>query len=258
MSEKKRIVEAMKHRMKTQGVTYAKMAERIGVSEATIKRYLSSGRFTLDTLDAMCGVLQVSLEELLVEYGEQSGASWSRFSLAQEKVLAENELLFAIFYTLGGGYDFTGIMAHFEIGETALIRQLVELDRLELIDYRSNDNIRLCKPTDTQWIPSGPLWKKYTQQGVAEFFSSEFSEENEYLKVSVGPISPETAAVIRRRLVRLDKEIQEFMATEDIPANDISSAKRYWFITAMRPMTLSALSKRAVAAAMQRLLGKQR
>ena len=258
MSEKKRIVEAVKHRMKTLGFTYAKMARSIGVSEVTMKRYLTQGRFTLDTLDAICGVLKSPLEELLSEYADCQGTDKNHFTHVQEEALAENDLLFAVLYSLGGGFDFAGMLEHFDIQETVLIKALVQLDRLELIDYRSNDNIRLRQPTDTQWIPSGPLWNKYKQQAVLEFFNSDFNGENEHLKLSVGPLYPETAAVIGRKLVGLEKEIQNFFATDDIPPEDIASADRYWFITAMRPMNFSVLSKRAVTAAMEELLKKRR
>lgn len=258
MSEKKRVVEALKHRMKTQGITYATMAKRIGVSEATMKRYLTQGRFNLETLENMCGALHASLEELLIAYGEHAATeNRSHFSEQQEEALAKSDLLFAIYYSLGGGYNFESLQENFDISETVLIKLLVQLDRLGLVDYVANDKIRLKQPTDAQWIPSGPLWAKYQRQAVLEFFSSDFSGENEHLQVTVGPVLPETATVIARKLGRLNKEIQNYIATEDISPEAIPACDRYWFMTAMRPMSFSALSKRVVDAALKALSGKR-
>lgn len=258
MSEKKRIVEALKQRMKAQGVTYAQMAAHIGVSEATMKRYLSLGRFTLDTLDSMCEALSASLEELFESLGAGADDSRSFYSFDQEKALARDELLFAIFYLVAGGWRFSSIAEKFEIRENVLVRSLVQLDKLGLIDYRSNDNIRLVRPVDTQWIPSGPLWMKYQRQAIAEFFGSDFSGDSEHLNVNAGTISPETAAVIRRKFLKTEKEIQKLISLEDIPAKDRSPSHRYWFITAMRPMSFSALSKKAVEVAVKSLLASRR
>jgi len=206
----------------------------------------------------MCEALNASLEELFEDLGARNEAGKAYFSMEQEEALAGNDLLFAVYYLVGGGWEFSSLIEHFDIQETVLIKLLVQLDRHDLIDYRSNENLRVTQPIDTQWNPSGPLWMKYKRQAVAEFFNSDFSAENEHLNVAVGPVSQETAIVIRRRLVRAQKDIQNLLSLEDIPPKKIPALDRYWFITAMRPMSLSALSKTAVDAAMKSLVGSKR
>ncbi|MCU0691459.1 MAG: helix-turn-helix transcriptional regulator [Polyangiaceae bacterium] len=256
MSNKTRIVEALKQKLKAEGLTYALLSRRMNVSEATIKRYLSQGRFTLDTLDAMCAALDTSIEELL-EQTRPCGNDRS-FSMEQEQALAENDLLFAIFYLVGGGWGFRNIVEHFGLSEVQLTKLLLQLDRQALLDYRSNDDIRLMKAMDTPWRTSGPLWIKYKRAAVLEFFQSDFSAPHELLRVTPGPVSPETAVLVRRKLLQVQREISDLMALDRSSGVREPEVERYWFVTAMRPMSFSALGRTAVEAGACSVFGDAR
>ena len=45
------LIEALKRLLKARAVTYAELAQRIGVSEASVKRMFSQKQFTLQRLD---------------------------------------------------------------------------------------------------------------------------------------------------------------------------------------------------------------
>ena len=45
------LISTLKRVLKTRGVTYADLAERIALSEASVKRLFSQGTFTLERLE---------------------------------------------------------------------------------------------------------------------------------------------------------------------------------------------------------------
>src|SRR5688572_27325651 len=61
------IVDAIKRRLRAQGITYQTLAKRLKVSEPTVKRDLSRGDFSLKRLDVICEVLGVTITDLVNE-----------------------------------------------------------------------------------------------------------------------------------------------------------------------------------------------
>ena len=52
------LISTLKRVLKTRGVTYADLAERIALSEASVKRLFSQGTFTLERLEQVCAGLR--------------------------------------------------------------------------------------------------------------------------------------------------------------------------------------------------------
>src|SRR5688572_25202412 len=48
------LVEVLKRELRTKGVTYAQVARKLGLSEASVKRMFSRRDFTLKRLDQVC------------------------------------------------------------------------------------------------------------------------------------------------------------------------------------------------------------
>ncbi len=86
MDQTRQVVEALKRCLKMRGLTYRTLAERINLSEASVKRIFSERSFTLRRLEQVCGALEISLSELLrmADAGESRPTT---LSLAQEQDL---------------------------------------------------------------------------------------------------------------------------------------------------------------------------
>jgi transcriptional regulator with XRE-family HTH domain len=65
MSATSVIVRGIKTRLRAHGISYRQLAELVGVSEPTIKRDLSRGKFSLDRLDRICEILGAEVTDLL-------------------------------------------------------------------------------------------------------------------------------------------------------------------------------------------------
>jgi DNA-binding Xre family transcriptional regulator len=55
----------IKAALRTRKLTYRELAMRIGISEATIKRDMSRGHFSLRRLDQICSAMELTLADLI-------------------------------------------------------------------------------------------------------------------------------------------------------------------------------------------------
>ena len=58
------LISTLKRVLKARGVTYADLAEKIALSEASVKRLFSQGTFTLERLEEVCAALEIAVFEL--------------------------------------------------------------------------------------------------------------------------------------------------------------------------------------------------
>jgi DNA-binding Xre family transcriptional regulator len=70
------ITAALKRRLRTHGMTYAGLMQKLQLSEASVKRLFASGSFTLRRIERICQVLDIDLYELArLARGEATVAS---------------------------------------------------------------------------------------------------------------------------------------------------------------------------------------
>ncbi|MEN9529676.1 MAG: hypothetical protein RI932_1549 [Pseudomonadota bacterium] len=242
MSEKKRILEAIRMRMRRDGVTYAKLAKSLSVSEVSVKRYFSEERLSLDLLDDICRVLGASLDVLLAELKSLAYEQKDTFSEEQEAALAKDEFLFVLFFLVARGGTFDEIDRRFGKKQTAkIVKALRELEELKLLTYPSNTAMRSLVSSNAQIRPGGALWKKYSSVGIQEFFGSDFSAQDEYFKLSLGYISEENACQLKKKLELLEDELKTMLAVEQATTKSGQKKKFYWVANCFRPMDSSVL-----------------
>jgi transcriptional regulator with XRE-family HTH domain len=242
MSEKKRILESIRMRMRRNGMTYQQLARKLKVSEVTVKRYFSEERLPLEALDDVCKALGASLDEMLSDLKAMTFAQVDTFSTRQELALSRDEFLFVVFFMVARGYSFEEIDARLQPRDTArLIRALREMEELELVTYRSNQELRSLVSCNARFSPGGALWARYSEVGIEEFFRSKFDKSDEHFKLAVGYLSEEHAMTIRRKLESMEDEIKAFLASNRISDSKNHKRKFYWIAFGYRPMESSVL-----------------
>lgn len=242
MSEKKRILEAIRMRMRRNGMTYQQLARKLKVSEVTVKRYFSEERLPLEALDDVCKALGASLDDMLSDLKAMTFAQIDTFSTRQELALSKDEFLFVVFFMVARGYTFDEIDARLQPRDTArLIRALREMENLELVTFRSNSELRSLVSCNARFSPGGALWTRYSEVGIEEFFKSKFENSDEHFKLAVGYLSEEHAMTIRRKLESLEDEIKAFLASNRIADEKNPRRKFYWIAFGYRPMESSVL-----------------
>ena len=238
MALKTRLVEALKVCLRARGMTYAALAKKLGVSEPTVKRMFSRGSFTLDRIERILEAIELDLQELARLAREGSPAP-AELTNDQEAALARDERLFSVFWLIQNQWSFAEILAAFTITRAELTAAYARLERLKLIRWGPRDRARLLVRRDFRWRDGGPVKKTYGQRVMSEFLDARFKAPLEFLRFESRVMSPESAAVLKRRLERVVLEFNELAEVD----SSVPSGRRVGvaLLAACRPWEFSIL-----------------
>ncbi len=119
MSATQALLRGIKSALRIRKLTYRELAKTVGVSEATIKRDLSRGHFSLHRLDQICDALQLTLNDLTQPI---SGAEvLTQLSEAQEIALTSHPKNLVVTYLLVNDWTFQEIIGAFHMDENQLV-----------------------------------------------------------------------------------------------------------------------------------------
>jgi DNA-binding Xre family transcriptional regulator len=193
--------------LRARHLTYRQLARSIGVSEATVKRDLSRGNFSLRRLDQICSFLELTLSDLLQA---PSGLELvTQLSEAQEVALVGDPKILLVTYLLVNDWRFQDIIAAFQIDESHLIDILLRLDRLKIIEYRSPYRAKKLTSRNFSWRKDGPVHKFFVNRFVPEYFQSSFEGHGDAFRFVGGTLSPGSLAQFKSSLERLAAEFEE-------------------------------------------------
>lgn len=242
------LMDALKRALRRQGLTYAAVATRMRLSEASIKRMLSRGRLSLAQLLQLAEIAGTDVAELARQ--AKGNARLPRtLSIEQERALAADPRLLLLFHLLLGGRSVAEIARDFELRGTACTLLLARLDRLGLIELLPADRVRLRVAQDVAWRSDGPVRRRYGAQVLREFLHDRFDGERTLLRFEVRELSEASIEILRRKLQRLAAEVAELAELDaELPGERRHSVG---VALAMRPWVFSvaeALKAKADAA----------
>ena len=189
-------------------MTYAEVARRRGMSEASIKRVFAKESFTRERLDRICQVLGIEITDL-AKMVEHESERVVQLTLQQEReIVADPKLLLVAVHALNH-WTLDEIVAQYTISKTECIRLLARLDRLRILDLLPNNRIRVIVGRNFSWLPDGPFRRHFRGQLEANFFGSRFDSKGEHLAFVNGMLSRNSNAVIQHHMRRLEAEFTE-------------------------------------------------
>ncbi len=92
MSQIKQISNTLKQLLKQHKTTYRMIAQELAMSEANIKRVFATNNFSLERLEQICNILNLTLSDLFV-LSEKQQQQLTELTLEQEQELIENPKL---------------------------------------------------------------------------------------------------------------------------------------------------------------------
>jgi DNA-binding Xre family transcriptional regulator len=236
-----RVMASLKRIMKSRQLTYADLARRIRLSEASVKRIFSRATLSLTRLEEICQALDVSMQEVVRSAGDQVTDTAELLTLEQEAALAGDPNLLACFYLLANGHSGREICVELSTDEHTVRRWMVRLEALRLIELRSKLRARARAASVIAWRRDGPLRRRYESQIRQEFLQSSFSASGEALHFVSAELCQASYSVLLRKLERLATEFRDIAELDRaLPAREKRSVA---MLFAARPWTLSMFAQ---------------
>jgi len=207
MAQTELLLAALKRQLKGAGVTYARVGEALALSEASVKRLMSTGDLSLERLQLICALCGLDLLDL-IQLAERERRSLSQLDESLEAELVADEKLLLVTYLVLNDWTLAQIFKHYQFTEPELIRLLIRLDRMRLVDLLPGNRIRLRTARDFAWRPGGPIQNFFDQHVRDSFFDSDFRSDG-YQRFLPSMVTRGTAEKIRDRLQRTAQEVGE-------------------------------------------------
>lgn len=208
MTESSQLIAVVKKQLKRQGLTYRDVATALRLSEPSIKRLFTSGRFTVDRLVQVGNLLGFTLAELTQEAATQAPRLLTLTDQQEKELVADSKLLLVAVCALNQ-WTFADIVSTYRLTEAECIKRLLHLDRLRMIDLRPGNQIRVVVSRDFDWQPHGPIKKLFREEGQNDFLNAAFTAPGEAMAFVQGMVTEAGALQIQAELRKLRQKMAE-------------------------------------------------
>ena len=208
MSASATLIDALKQALKAQGLTYAKVARGLGMSEASVKRMFSRRDFTLKRLDKVLELAGLEIGELTRMISAEAKLI-SRMTPQQERaIVSDKKLLLMALCTLNQ-MPIEKIVSMYELSEAECIRLMVRLDKLGIIRLLPGNRYRLLLSRTFSWLPDGPMQQYFKAQAQADYFRSRFDGADELMLFVNGRLAKPSREAMLSRLRKIAAEFAQ-------------------------------------------------
>jgi transcriptional regulator with XRE-family HTH domain len=239
MADRARIVTELKQALREKGYTYAAVAGKLGLSVASVKRLFSSGDFSLQRVDQICELLEMSLWEIL-QRAQERAAPTNQLTLTQEQEIVSDPKLFLVTWLVLNRTQFQEILRDYRFSQPELLRYLIRLDRMKVIELQPGNRARLLVSRHFTWRTGGPVQKYIHQKLLREFFSSHFSEAQDEFFFHGGSVTDAALLQLKRVLQNASRECVEIVERDRAVDQTRRGAA---FALALRPWYYSGFSE---------------
>ncbi|TQV72314.1 helix-turn-helix transcriptional regulator [Aliikangiella marina] len=240
MAQTTLILQALKGCLKQKGITYAQVAKRLDLSEASVKRIFSEENISLQRLDQICAMMNMEITDLS-KIAEKKQDEISELTEEQEAEFVKQPKLLFVAYMLLNEMDFDAIKAHYDISEHEGIQLLAHLDRIKFIDLLPGNRVKLLTSRNFRWRKHGAIEKLFNEQIRAEFFQSKFAKADDCMQFGGALVSRATILQMHTKIEKLIAEFNE-LAQQDASL-PFSERIGCGIVGAMRPWEFSLFSQ---------------
>lgn len=210
------MLHALRGLLKSSEITYEDLAKKLKLSPDTIKRLLN-GRIpiTLERISDICEILEIDMYELarVSKYGAKSKASF--LTLEQEKVLASNDELFAVFYLVVMGMSFDEISKKYKFTKEQIVKIALKLESFGILELHPKNKLKMTVYRKVRWSMNGPLHNKYMVAMAQDFAADVYQSQDSFKFFFNCPLSQDSKELVLRKIKELGREI-EHMSEMDL------------------------------------------
>ena len=249
MSTTHDLVAALKAELKAAGLTYADLAQQLGMAESSIKRIFAKGDMPLSRIDEVLRVLKMDFAYLARKIADAQPLRRELTHEQEAAVIADRKLLLMAICAFSQ-WTFEQIVATYTVTEAECVKYLVQLDKLGIIELRPLNRYRLKVAKGFRWRPHGPVMQYFREHVADDYFSGGFDGEGEMLMMVHGQIGKSLAATFAERMQRIGQDFaQQHLADQKLAPEQ---KRPYTLVVGMRSWLFAAfrdLKRDAVASA---------
>ena len=220
MSTTADLVAALKKELKTAQMTYADLAQQLGMAESSVKRMLAKGDMPLSRIDAICRALALDFADLA-------------------RHVADKKLLLMAICVLSQ-WTLEQVTTTYRLTEAEGIQYLAQLDRIGIIELRPANRYRLKLAKTFRWRPHGAVMNYFREHALLDYFAGGFDGPGEGVLLVHGAISRSLAPAFMERMQRVAHDFaQQHLADQKLPQ---SEREGYTLLLALRSWEFEAFA----------------
>ena len=206
MSSPELVLQVLRAELRGAGITYKALAERIGMSESSVKRMFGQKDMTLTRLAQICKAAGVALEDVLRGAADVKPHA-DTLTLVQEKSLIANPRLLLVAICCLGHWSIEQVLETYSLTEAECIGSMAELDRLGLIELKPMNRYSMRVSNAFHWLADGPVQQYFRAHVVADYFSGHFDGPGETLMCLPARLSLPSAQELVQKIQQLAGEL---------------------------------------------------
>lgn len=233
------ILKIIKKILKSRKLSYANVAQDMGVSEISIKRLFSSDNPSLKNLLSICDLLNISFLEVATIAKENSNSEYI-LNKRQDEFFFENPRLYALFIDLYRRTSPDDVKKYWKLTEAEYFKTLRKYEKLEMIELYPNNHFKFNMTGIIRALPNGKLRTIFFEQNLdflahVQTSSQTSSQASKHLlQISEILLSEENIKSLTRDLEELGQKYRAKAFTDEtiLAANDTKSIR---LLIAMAP-----------------------
>jgi DNA-binding Xre family transcriptional regulator len=240
MSTTADLVTALKKELKSAQMTYADLAQQLGMAESSVKRMLAKGDMPLSRIDAICRALALDFADLARRVADNQPLLQELTHEQEKAVVADKKLLLMAICVLSQ-WTLEQVTAAYRLTEAECIRYLVQLDRIGIIELRPLNRYRLKLAKTFRWRPHGPVMNYFREHALLDYFAGGFDGPGEGVLLVHGNISRGLAPTFMERMQRVAQDFaQQHLADQRLPE---AEREGYTLLLALRSWEFEAFAQ---------------
>jgi DNA-binding Lrp family transcriptional regulator len=241
MSTTQDLVIALKAELRNAGMTYADLAQGLGMSESSVKRVFAKADMPLSRIDEILRVLKMDFAELAGKVVDSQPLAKELTEQQEAAVVADRKLLLLAICCLSQ-WTFEEITKEYLFSDAECIKHLARLDHLGIIELRPLNRYRLKVAKGFRWRAHGPVMRFFREHVAADYLGGGFDGDGELIMLVHGQITKSLAATLVERLQRVGQDFARgHVAEHRLPDEQRESytllvGMRTWFFGAFRDL----------------------
>ena len=239
MSTTADLVTALKKELKAAQMTYADLAQALGMAESSVKRMLSRGDMPLSRIDAICRALKMDFAELARRVADAQ-PMLAEMTVEQERAVVADKKLLLVAICVMSQWSLDQITTAYRLSEAECVKYLAQLDRIGIIELRPLNRYRLKLAKTFRWRPHGPVMHYFRDNALLDYFSGGFDGMGEGVLLVHGSVSRTLAPSFLERMQKVAQDFaQQHQADQKLAEKD---REGYTLLLAMRSWEFAAFA----------------